>query len=105
MFDTSIKLDKLVRAVRLADQNATVTDGTECKVCGWGKMDNNEKARELRSVSVYKVDAAICKKDYDSTRVKFRITSSMMCAGVPEGHMDSCSGDSVSFRMPLSALF
>ena len=90
-----IKFDKLVQPIVLTEATENLPDGTECKVSGWGKMETNESPTRMRFVPVYMVNQQTCQNNYNTSRVKFRIVDSMMCAGVPEGHADSCSGDSV----------
>ncbi|CRL00489.1 CLUMA_CG013750, isoform A [Clunio marinus] len=92
---TSLQFEDSVDSVELAGASETLADGTECIVCGWGRMRNDTRTSQLRSVSVYKVNQEICQKDYNSTRVKFHIVEgTMICAGVNEGGKDACAGDS-----------
>lgn len=44
------------------------------------------------------VNQAKCQKCYNTPKVKFNVTSQMLCAGWPDGIKDACSGDSVSCR-------
>lgn len=95
-FQEPIEFSKSVQPAKLPEEFDELPDGTECIVSGWGKMEKQEKPRDLRSVTVYVVNSETCQNNYNTTHVKFRIASSMLCAGVPEGLKDSCSGDSVS---------
>lgn len=87
-FEELLQYSELIQPVNLPDEDDEFEDGTECTVSGWGKIDNDEKPRELRSVSVYIINQETCQKNYNSTDVKFRITSVMLCAGFPDGGHD-----------------
>lgn len=93
---TPIDYDQFISPIELPGEFDKLADGTECKVSGWGKMEDETNTRELRAVTVYVVNSETCQQNYNTTRVKFQIASSMMCAGVEEGQKDACSGDSVS---------
>lgn len=95
-FENPIDFDQFTKPIELPGKFDKLADGTECKVGGWGKMEDETKPRELRAVTVYIVNPETCQQNYNTTRVKFRIASSMLCAGVEEGQKDACSGDSVS---------
>lgn len=94
---TLIKFGKNAQPIELPEDNETLPVGTQCKVCGWGKMENDVKPRQLRCVLVNLVNRDKCQENYNTTLVKFRIHESMLCASVPEGQKDACSGDSVSW--------
>lgn len=87
--------------IRLPKENQKVADELKCTVSGWGMNEKNEKPRELQSVEVFTVNSKTCQKNYNTTRVKFRISESMLCAGNEEGGKDACSGDSVSWFRQL----
>jgi Trypsin len=84
-----------IQPIMLTDEQ-DIPDGTECGVTGWGMMEQGEKTRELLRVAVFTVNSKTCQENYNTTRVKFRITDAMLCAGVENGAKDACSGDSVS---------
>merc|ERR1712051_869554 len=65
--------------------------GDTCVVSGWGTLNSgaNSLPTNLQWVAVPTVTNAQCAQAYGST-----ITSSMICAGLPEGGKDSCQGDS-----------
>jgi len=67
------------------------TNGETCIVSGWGTLNSgaNSLPTNLQWVSVPTVTNAQCAQAYPNT-----ITSSMICAGLPEGGKDSCQGDS-----------
>jgi hypothetical protein len=114
IFKEPLEFDENIQPIQLPFDFEKILPGTKCLVSGWGKMENDERPQELRSVEVSVVDAVgfvqirensfmiflfdfkiTCARNYNTDRVKFRITSSMLCAGVPEGQKDACSGDSV----------
>jgi len=65
--------------------------GETCVVSGWGTLNSgaNSLPTNLQWVAVPTVTNAQCAQAYPNT-----ITSSMICAGLPEGGKDSCQGDS-----------
>lgn len=92
-----LQFDNFVQPVQLADEYESVPSNTESVVIGWGNVMNDKMPREMRSVKVYTVDSQACRDDYNTSRVRFPICSSMFCASVPDGQKDdSCNGDSVS---------
>lgn len=96
-----LEYDEFVKPIELPGKLEKLPDGTKCKVSGWGMMEDDERPKDLRAVTVNIVNQESCQKSYNTTRVKFRITKSMCCAGVAEGQKDACSGDSVSLRLTL----
>jgi len=65
--------------------------GVEATVTGWGNTSSSEIdfPDTLQEVEVPIVSNADCSQAYPNG-----ITSNMVCAGVPEGGVDSCQGDS-----------
>ena len=60
-------------------------------VSGWGTMSSGGSlSNVLRKVAVPIISNAMCNSNYDSGDV----TDRMMCAGRPQGGIDSCQGDS-----------
>lgn len=83
-----LKYSAYIQPAQLPEEGEDFEDGTECTISGWGKMENEEKPSELRSVTVYIINQEICQQNYNTPEVKFRITSVMLCAGFPEGGRD-----------------
>ncbi|XP_043919844.1 granzyme A-like [Protopterus annectens] len=89
------KLNKFVSIHKLPKSYEDVKAGTKCSVAGWGTMDNTKRETSdvLREVNVTIIDRRVCNRaDYYGS--KFTITMDMLCAGDPNGHKDSCDGDS-----------
>ncbi|GCB78588.1 hypothetical protein scyTo_0016838 [Scyliorhinus torazame] len=66
-------------------------DGTLCTVSGYGNVlsSGTQYPNELHCVDVPTMSFAECSAAYPGL-----ITSTMMCAGFPQGGKDSCQGDS-----------
>lgn len=76
---------------------ATLTDGFEFTVMGWGNTDTESPTypQKLREVNVPLYNRAQCIKDYTQEGSdESGITDQMICAGLVEGGKDSCQGDS-----------
>jgi len=67
------------------------TPAQTCFVSGWGTLESgaNSLPTALQWVAVPTVTNGICSQQYGGG-----ITSSMICAGSPNGGIDSCQGDS-----------
>uniref|UniRef100_A0A8C7E051 Peptidase S1 domain-containing protein n=1 Tax=Naja naja TaxID=35670 RepID=A0A8C7E051_NAJNA len=67
------------------------SDGKRCAVSGWGtiKSPQNKLPAKMQCANVSIVPYNQCNKAYFG-----RITSHMLCAGVPQGGIDTCQGDS-----------
>ena len=64
--------------------------GKTLTVSGWGSLAEGQSGPSvLHKVNVPGMTQAQCKANYPG-----QITSDMLCAGVPQGGIDSCSGDS-----------
>ncbi|XP_067411457.1 trypsin-like [Emydura macquarii macquarii] len=65
--------------------------GRQCSVSGWGTISSPQKKFPaiLQCANVYTINQASCQESYGGI-----ITDNMLCAGVPQGGIDSCHGDS-----------
>ncbi len=81
-------------SIRLATEAdaASYAPGTVAGIAGWGATRSGGSAVDrLRSASVPILDDATCA---NQTRVSLREAGEMLCAGYPEGGIDTCQGDS-----------
>jgi len=77
--------------IALPTQNQQTPAGTPLVVSGWGTTRSGGSiSDELRRVTVPAVSDDDCNSSYGAGS----IYASMICAGVPEGGVDSCQGDS-----------
>lgn len=115
-----IEFNDKVQLAKLPDQDKILPDDTECFVSGeiinlmfeilfsadqsfflfsgWGKIESEERPKELRAVKVLLVNQQFCQDSYNTTRVKFRITDAMTCAQGSQ-NQDACTGDSVRYNL------
>ena len=77
----------------LAGENGTVS--------GWGNQDEEQNggvnSDVLKSVEIPLLTEKQCKNDYAKYPIYYNfrpITKRMICAGQPDGGIDSCKGDS-----------
>ncbi|XP_023251616.1 serine protease 27-like [Seriola lalandi dorsalis] len=92
---STVDFTNFIRPVCLAAAGSVFRAGTTCWVTGWGTISVIKPlpANEpLQEVDVPVVSNSQCRKAYERANVK--ITSNMICAGLPEGGKDSCKGDS-----------
>ncbi|WP_431878449.1 S1 family peptidase [Amycolatopsis sacchari] len=65
-------------------------EGTNATVLGWGRTaDGGARATSLRSAVVPVVSDSSCSSSYGNYN-----STSMVCAGYPDGGIDACQGDS-----------
>ena len=79
------------------EMEATLADGFEFTVMGWGNVNVQEPQypQRLHQVNVPLYNREQCLKDYAvEGQSEPAITEQMMCAGFVEGGKDSCQGDS-----------
>ena len=74
----------------LPSEAALVATGTNARVIGWGNTSSktNDFPIDLKEANVPIVDQNTCSKAYTDISVR------MICAGYPQGGIDSCQGDS-----------
>jgi trypsin len=88
-----LTLSDTTQAVPLAD--AEPAAGDTVTVTGWGILNEDDliSPNQLYTVDVAIVDREECTADYADVEGG-DVDDTMICAGVPEGGKDSCSGDS-----------
>ncbi|XP_059144990.1 ovochymase-2-like [Physella acuta] len=93
-----IALIKLARPYNLTDYvqvvclpGSGVQSGTSCYISGWGETLGTCCAGKLKQAMVPIINTTLCSSDdfYGS-----RLLDHMVCAGYPDGGIDSCGGDS-----------
>ncbi|XP_049301255.1 trypsin 3A1-like [Anopheles funestus] len=95
--DRPLSFSESVQPIRLrrpseSEGDGELSDGTLCKVSGWGNTHNpDESALVLRAASVPLTNHRQCSEVYEGIG---SVTESMVCAGYDEGGKDSCQGDS-----------
>ncbi|XP_044847093.1 kallikrein-14-like isoform X1 [Mauremys mutica] len=97
--DNDIMLIKLITPVQtnnnvhpIALARSAASPGTVCQVSGWGTTTSPQPASFpalLQCANLRIVSAAECRREYSSL-----VSDNMLCAGVPQGGIDSCQGDS-----------
>ncbi|XP_074207295.1 transmembrane protease serine 9 isoform X3 [Camelus bactrianus] len=80
---------RLVRPICLPEPGPRPPDGARCVITGWGSMrEGGSMARQLQKAAVRLLSEQTCRRFYP-----VQISSRMLCAGFPQGGVDSCSGD------------
>ncbi|PPK63948.1 serine protease [Actinokineospora auranticolor] len=78
------------RPLPLAGDRTLYTAGTDATILGWGRTTpSGGSSRYLLGAQVPLVSDLECAGDYDSF-----YASAMVCAGLPQGGVDTCQGDS-----------
>uniref|UniRef100_A0A3Q2U0K8 Transmembrane serine protease 15 n=1 Tax=Fundulus heteroclitus TaxID=8078 RepID=A0A3Q2U0K8_FUNHE len=86
-----INFTQWVQPVCLPAEGQSVTAGRKCFIAGWGReAEGGSLPDVLQEAELPLVDQDQCQH----LLPEYTITSSMLCAGYPEGGMDSCQGDS-----------
>ncbi|XP_018523836.1 serine protease 27 isoform X2 [Lates calcarifer] len=91
---TPVQFTNYIRPVCLAADGSVFGGGTTCWVTGWGYIHPDiplPANQMLRQASVPVVSDSRCSKLYAN-----EFTSNMICAGVPQGDIGPCYGDSGS---------
>uniref|UniRef100_A0A3Q3G4R2 Transmembrane serine protease 15 n=1 Tax=Labrus bergylta TaxID=56723 RepID=A0A3Q3G4R2_9LABR len=88
---TPINFTHSVQPLCLPPGGHDLSPGTRCFIAGWGKEEEGGSLPDvLQEAQVPLVAQAQCQVQLP----EYTITSSMLCAGLPEGGVDSCQGDS-----------
>ncbi|KAM9788623.1 enteropeptidase [Neosynchiropus ocellatus] len=87
---TPVNFTEFVQPVCLPEEGEDFPAGQECFIAGWGRDSEGSPANILQEAMVPLVAQDQCQRQLP----EYNITSMMMCAGYPEGGVDSCQGDS-----------
>nr|XP_055199176.1 transmembrane protease serine 9 [Nyctereutes procyonoides]XP_055199177.1 transmembrane protease serine 9 [Nyctereutes procyonoides] len=84
-----VRRGRLVRPICLPEPAPRPPDGARCVITGWGSVrEGGSMARQLQQAAVRVLSEQTCRRFYP-----VQISSRMLCAGFPQGGVDSCSGD------------
>ena len=90
--DRPATLNKRVNTICLPEDEYQFPPGTKCTISGWGTtQEGGDASTVLMQAKVPIVQHAACrhKQSYGD-----KITDNMICAGLRQGGVDSCQGDS-----------
>uniref|UniRef100_A0A3Q2EAE8 Transmembrane serine protease 15 n=1 Tax=Cyprinodon variegatus TaxID=28743 RepID=A0A3Q2EAE8_CYPVA len=86
-----INFTQWVQPVCLPAEGQSFTAGKKCFIAGWGRdAEGGSPADVLQEAQLPLINQDQCQEFLP----EYNITSSMLCAGYPEGGVDSCQGDS-----------
>ncbi|XP_041879149.1 transmembrane protease serine 9 isoform X1 [Corvus kubaryi] len=86
---TPVTFSSTIRPICLPDNSHIFHEGTRCFITGWGSTkEGGLMSKHLQKAAVNMIGDQACKKFYP-----VQISSRMLCAGFPQGTVDSCSGD------------
>ncbi|KAM4889346.1 transmembrane protease serine 9 [Thomomys bottae] len=84
-----VRRGRLVRPICLPGPAPRPPEGARCVITGWGSVrEGGSMARQLQKAAVRLLSEQTCRRFYP-----VQISSRMLCAGFPQGGVDSCSGD------------
>ncbi|XP_009580418.1 PREDICTED: transmembrane protease serine 9-like, partial [Fulmarus glacialis] len=84
-----IKFSNTIKPICLPDNSHIFHEGARCFITGWGSTkEGGLMSKHLQKAAVNMIGDQACKKFYP-----VQISSRMVCAGFPQGTIDSCSGD------------
>ncbi|XP_009637181.1 transmembrane protease serine 9 [Egretta garzetta] len=87
--NTPVKFSNTIRPICLPDNSHVFHEGARCFITGWGSTkEGGLMSKHLQKAAVNMIGEQACKKFYP-----VQISSRMVCAGFPQGTVDSCSGD------------
>uniref|UniRef100_A0AAQ4QPI7 Transmembrane serine protease 15 n=1 Tax=Gasterosteus aculeatus aculeatus TaxID=481459 RepID=A0AAQ4QPI7_GASAC len=82
---------KFIQPLCLPAEGQEFTAGTRCLIAGWGQTSEQGDLPDV----LQETNVALLVQDQCQHQLpEYNITSSMLCAGHPEGGVDSCKGDS-----------
>ncbi|XP_026721050.1 transmembrane protease serine 9 isoform X2 [Athene cunicularia] len=86
---TPITFSNTIKPICLPDNSHIFHEGARCFITGWGSTkEGGLMSKHLQKAAVNVIGDQACKKFYP-----VQISSRMVCAGFPQGTVDSCSGD------------
>ncbi|XP_054038261.1 transmembrane protease serine 9 isoform X1 [Rissa tridactyla] len=84
-----VKFSNTIKPICLPDNSHIFHEGARCFITGWGSTkEGGLMSKHLQKAAVNMIGDQACKKFYP-----VQISSRMVCAGFPQGSVDSCSGD------------
>ncbi|VTJ68982.1 Hypothetical predicted protein [Marmota monax] len=84
-----VRRSRLVQPICLPEPTPRPSEGMHCVITGWGSVrEGGSMARQLQKAAVRLLSEQTCRRFYP-----VQISSRMLCAGFPQGGVDSCSGD------------
>ncbi|NXF37231.1 TMPS9 protease, partial [Nyctibius bracteatus] len=87
--NTPVKFSNTIKPICLPDHSHIFHEGARCFITGWGSTkEGGLMSKHLQKAAVNMIGDQACKKFYP-----VQISSRMVCAGFPQGTVDSCSGD------------
>ncbi|KAF6213394.1 hypothetical protein GE061_011113, partial [Apolygus lucorum] len=95
--EAGIDFNQFVQPICLPDSEEGVNEGAWCTVTGWGAQkpgDEKSLASTLRAASVPLLSQSTCRQQDVYGGREQNILDSMLCAGLLEGGVDACGGDS-----------
>jgi len=90
----SLEWTEFVQPIALPAAGQMTETGTECILTGWGILKEGgllDHTNVLHKVTLPVVSDEDCKADYIG--FPYYTSEAMICAGLPEGGKDSCTGD------------
>jgi secreted trypsin-like serine protease len=91
------RIDENGKPIALPQPGTTLSESDIVTVTGWGAVSNNSgHSDDLRGVTLPVVSNATCQSSFAKQPgyANSPITKAMLCAGLKQGGLDSCSGDS-----------
>ncbi|TVY51959.1 Trypsin, partial [Lachnellula suecica] len=91
ILDEPFELGATIGSIKLVGSGEEPADGTDTTVIGWGftQSDRTVLPEALQEVTIPVISRTTCEDAYGSL-----FTAHMFCAGLANGSMDSCGGDS-----------
>ncbi|XP_075592296.1 transmembrane protease serine 9 [Balearica regulorum gibbericeps] len=87
--NTPVKFSNTIKPICLPDNSHIFHEGARCFITGWGSTkEGGLMSKHLQKAAVNMIGDQACKTFYP-----VQISSRMVCAGFPQGTVDSCSGD------------